>query len=210
MDIRAPFFSPVLRVQVQKWIFQAVSKAILIRSFCALHRMTENLPVDVQMPALDSSDSFMSDCLVPFLGAFIGVSKLRTALLKRYLEHRTPCGRTKLISRPCLGNYIPVLKYSTLLLCMLWWLVNVEVPFWEGFKLKKCFQRFIKKRFKNIFSCPSSCISLLSHPTRAILAHQSTLSQCTSPPHFWKFWIHPWTGRVNCDIYPHWGIHSYY
>jgi len=154
MDIRAQFFSPVLRVQLQKWIFQAVSKAILIRSFCALHRMTENLPVDVQMPALDSSDSFMSDCSVPFLGAFIGVSKLRTAFLKRYLEHRTPCSRTELISRPCLGSYIPVLKYSTLLLCMLWWLVNIEVPFWEGFKLKKCFQSLIKKRFKNNFRAP--------------------------------------------------------
>ena len=39
--VHPPFLSPVMRVQVQKWLFQNISKAILIQSFRASLGMTK-------------------------------------------------------------------------------------------------------------------------------------------------------------------------
>ena len=55
--------------------------------------MTKNLPSNVRMSALDSSDSFTSDS-VPFFGAFTSV-KTQNNSSKLYFEHSPACSRTE-------------------------------------------------------------------------------------------------------------------
>ena len=160
VDIHAPFLSPMMWVWVQKWLFQGVSKQYWFGAFalCAGWAKICRSTFKNQLWILVTSSNLTRYHLLVLLW----VSKLRTALLKHYLEHHT--------------------TLSSIYQCHCEKGPSSKIVFLEPYKQAFCknFPTLCRRAF---FLHPTSLPNFLPLPhPHNISPPKHALSQCINPP----------------------------